>query len=185
MLQNGVRDTSRVSKFVLAGAHVLAFAGDDVAEDIARQLSLLLVAHPGDDLAQLGQTATKFRSIPNHGAILGIAQGKLWHLFFATAQYSGQPIFDKAVTGDATNAAVLFSERYYLSLQNNIEGLKKLAAHVICAGGRLNPAGVQGLEMMVWDKASGAIHCIDETEINELCAWSERVDKLLADQFLV
>jgi hypothetical protein len=178
MIQNGARQTSQVSKYVLSAKHVFAYAGDDVAEEIANQLSVALDADPNGNPCQIGQIKVKNlgKPIPNPCAVIGIAQGQLWHLSFGMGRYSGTPIVDKVVTGDSVNPAIFFSERYYPDLQDNFEGLKKLAAHVIRVGGVLNPAGVQGLEMLLWNSAADTLRRVGDREIQELCEWSEKQD---------
>jgi hypothetical protein len=177
-IQNGVRTTSQISKYILSGKHVFTFAGDDVAQEIAEQTVKALDANPFEDPGKAGQRIFNFlgRPVPNPGAVLGIAQGQLWHLSFSGSGYSATPISDKIVAGDALNAAVFFSERHYFDLQNSIDGLKKLAAHMICMGGKLNPAGVQGLEIIVWDRARDTIGRVDDHEIQALSDLSEKLD---------
>lgn len=64
--------------------------------------------------------------------------------------YSGGLVFDKSVIDDSTNAAVFFSERDYKASRGNLDGLDEASARVIRTGGKLNPAGSQGLEMLIW-----------------------------------
>jgi hypothetical protein len=182
----GVRQTSQRSKLVQAGNHIFAFAGDDSAELIAHMLSDDLTAKPY--VAPSDLVLPIFNSLnpkPQRAAIIGIARGQLWQLNFGLEMIvqRGGPVLDKALSGDSANAAVFFSERYYADLRDNIEGLKRLAAHVICTGAKLNPAGIAGLEMVVWDRKTDVISPVSDPEIQRLCDWSDRLDARLGKSF--
>jgi hypothetical protein len=187
-VQNGVRLTSRVSKFVPGRRSILAFAGDDWAERVARMACAAI-----DDA---GSTKTPpeilmdvvnplLPQIKNNGSVVGITDGDLWaaNFGFAAGYYSSAYAIDKIIAGDNTNAAGYFTEKYYSGLKNSTLALKRLAAHVICMGGKLNPSGVQGLEMFIWDKQSRTFVPIDQREIDALAVWSGTIDKIIADKF--
>jgi hypothetical protein len=173
--------TSQTTKFIRSTNHVFAFAGDDMAEKIAGDLRSLLDVNPSADLSQgLLDVLNSFgRPAPIYSTILGIARGQLW-LFSFGGNIIGGPttkvIDDKYVAGSG-NAAAFFSERYYDDMRGNTEALKKLAAHVICVGGRLNTQGVKGLEMMVWDRRTNTLSLVGGAEIQALRLWSEQLDK--------
>lgn len=83
------------------------------------------------------------------------------------------------VAGHQGNPARYWIDHYYR--QNNgqkksTDGLKKLAAHMIITGGILNPAGIEGLEMVV-GTASGGFEKIKPTEIDNLRKISEGIHK--------
>ncbi|MFZ0634345.1 MAG: hypothetical protein WA755_05545 [Candidatus Acidiferrales bacterium] len=80
---------------------------------------------------------------------------------------------DKAVFGNSANPARYFLERYYE--KGPIASLIPLAAHVVVNAGRLNPKGIEGLEI-VQCRDTGFEH-LKEDEINRLVKWSEGIDR--------
>lgn len=85
------------------------------------------------------------------------------------------PEFKHVINGDRGNPAGFFIERYFQQCKP-IQDLVALAAHTILIAGRLNPAGVSGLEI-VFCTAKG-FERVSEDGIAELI---ERSGKLDAD----
>jgi hypothetical protein len=56
-------------------------------------------------------------------------------------------VLEKAFAGDTLNPAVYWAERYYEGLP--VDKLKPLAAHVVAEAGRLNPALISGLDIVI------------------------------------
>jgi 20S proteasome alpha/beta subunit len=81
-------------------------------------------------------------------------------------------VFDKMCTGDLGNAALFFHEGYYT--QRPISELKFLAAHIVLSAARLNPIGVDGLEMVLCD--ANGIHSVSPGEIQEMKSRSTTLD---------
>lgn len=79
-----------------------------------------------------------------------------------------QSFRDKTISGDAANLASFFVECFYSygSPHRSVEQLKSLAATTIVFGGRLNPTGVAGLEMVVC--SDGKLTKVDEAELVDL-----------------
>jgi hypothetical protein len=73
-------------------------------------------------------------------------------------------IKDKAVVGDKVNAAVFWTERYYE--RKPIRSLIPLAAHLVISAGKLNPAGIGGLEIVLCE--SSGIHRLSDFCIRDL-----------------
>lgn len=73
---------------------------------------------------------------------------------------------DKTISGDAANLASFLTECFYPSPGRSVEQLKTLAAMTVLFGGRLNPTGVGGLEMVICK--NGETAQVDEEEIANL-----------------
>ena len=58
-----------------------------------------------------------------------------------------QIVLERAFAGDTLNPAVYWAERYYKG--SPVEKFKNLAAHVIAEAGRLNPALISGLDIVI------------------------------------
>lgn len=81
------------------------------------------------------------------------------------------------VAGHQGNPARYWIDHYYRQNEGkkkSKDGLKKLAAHMILTGGILNPAGVEGLEMVV-GTASEGFKKIKPSEIDDLRKISEGI----------
>lgn len=71
----------------------------------------------------------------------------LWRVNLDSFGLAVNWVLDKTVEGDAANTAVFFLERYYRAAP--IKQLLPLAAHCILTAAKLNPTGVEGLEIVV------------------------------------
>jgi len=78
----------------------------------------------------------------------------------------------KSIRGHIANPAIFFTEKYYE--QRPIVQLLPLAAHVIVNAGRINPRGIEGLEIVRCTK--GGFDPLKAEEIAELVDWSDKVD---------
>jgi len=81
--------------------------------------------------------------------------------------------YDKAVSGHRPNTATFFLERYY-DRTASIGELKLLAAHVILTASRLNPRGIEGMEIVTCTESG--LHMVPDKEIEGLTARSEKLD---------
>lgn len=96
-----------------------------------------------------------------------------------------QPILDRNKSGDESNAAIFFSERYFPSMSEErppIAHLLPLAAHIVLMAGRLNPTGVDGLEIAIC--RAGECRMLQEHELAPLRDFSNRLDDLVRSQFV-
>jgi hypothetical protein len=89
-------------------------------------------------------------------------------------------INDKAVVGDRVNAAIFWTERYYAA--KPIRNLIPLAAHLIVSAGKLNPAGIGGLEIVLCD-ASG-FHRLSDASIRDLELKTNELDERIEASLL-
>jgi hypothetical protein len=112
-------------------------------------------------------------------AFYGRNPAELWHLKIAK-QSQAIPIFDKRISGDLSNTAVFFSERYFRNQNRlNLTALKKLAAHVILMGHELNQPSVDGLEIMTFRYGDELAQSATETELAELQEFSLTLDSYI------
>jgi hypothetical protein len=81
----------------------------------------------------------------------------------------------KAVAGDHGNAAVFFVQRYYS--RKPMCDLLPLAAQLVIGGGKLNPYGIDGLEILLCE-ASG-FHPVPEESIRQLQARATALDETI------
>lgn len=113
-----------------------------------------------------------------HGSIM-VVHGRedsieLWHIDLD--DQPAQRLNDRACGGDLGNPAVFFLERY---LQGNepsltLEQLKMIAAHSVLMSGKLNPTGIQGLEIVLCRK--NGFERVSPAELSRLKARSEELD---------
>lgn len=90
-------------------------------------------------------------------------------------------IRDGAVhTGDTVNSATFWSERYCRAMP--INRLAPLAAHLILTAGRLNPAVIRGLEIVVCQ--SGGFDRLPEESIRNLESKSSEWDVKIGEMIL-
>ncbi len=80
---------------------------------------------------------------------------------------------DKAYEGEGSNSALYWAERYYGRRQ--IRDLIVPAAFSILAGGRLNPAGIEHLEIILCEQ--NGFHRLSNEEIQELEQLFDAFDK--------
>jgi len=82
-------------------------------------------------------------------------------------------VMDKCVMGHRANAATFLSEKYYQKLP--IKKLIYLAAHTVLTGGRINPNGIQGLEIILC--TDRGFEGVSDRRIAELTKWSDECDR--------
>ncbi|MGA8267232.1 MAG: hypothetical protein WB787_05695 [Candidatus Acidiferrales bacterium] len=85
---------------------------------------------------------------------------------------------DQIVFGHRANPARFFLERYYQRLP--IAKLLALAAHVVVNAGRINPRGIEGLEIVLCTKEG--FHRLSEQETDALTRWSDELDSKIMQQ---
>jgi hypothetical protein len=79
----------------------------------------------------------------------------------------------KIVKGHIANPALFFTERFYETLP--MSALLPLAVHTIMAAGRVNPRGIEGLEVIRCTR--DGFEPLSNDEIAGLVKWSEKLDK--------
>jgi hypothetical protein len=162
----------------------VAFAGSDLAERVAHDAIASDENLPWPDVIE---HAIKHHCNKNDGgaakaSILSIGNGDLCHFRFdlrgVERRESG---LGRAISGDHGNpAAIFFIDRYYGRRYVNdlkVYALKRLAAHAVLMGGKINTCYVEGLDIVVWDQQVGEIISIARPEIEELSRWSESLDR--------
>jgi hypothetical protein len=80
---------------------------------------------------------------------------------------------DKIVKGHIANPALFFTERFYQRLP--ISALLRLAAHTILTAGKINPRGIQGLEIILC--TNDGFSPVSISEITDLIEWSDEFDQ--------
>jgi hypothetical protein len=104
----------------------------------------------------------------------------IFHLHMGNKVAQCDIVKDKVVTGDGANAALFFTERYYQ--KRPIRELAFLTAHTVLVGGRLNPGGVSGLDIVFCE--SSGIGSLSEKSVAALRAKSEQLDDSLGRSLL-
>jgi hypothetical protein len=91
-----------------------------------------------------------------------------------------QEMFETAVAGDTTNAAIFWAERYYRKCP--LRELVPLAAQLVMSAAYLNSAMVRGLEIVTSDQTG--IHRLSDKSINQLQSatreWDTRIMELFS-----
>jgi hypothetical protein len=85
-------------------------------------------------------------------------------------------IEDKRFAGDDKNPAIYWAERYYAL--RPIEELVPIAAYMILAASKLNPAGIDGLEIVLCN--AFGVHLLPVEQIAALTAHSKDLESKLA-----
>jgi hypothetical protein len=118
-------------------------------------------------------------SSPRHyhvaGAMLLAYRGKdkveLWRIDLTGFAPGVNPVLDKVVQGDSANSAAFFL-RYYRPV--SVKGLLPIAAHCILTAGKMNPSGVEGLEIVV--ATIGETRKLEKQELEVLREASDRLE---------
>ncbi len=168
----------------------ISFAGNDLALKVAR--AAIGIANSSnsqpwpsmihDSIKRHAETETTGEI--TKCTILSVGYGKLCKFVFdrrgADADVPHEPDISFGVAGDFINpASSFFIDRYYGRSNEpdlDVSALKRLAAHVILAGHKLNPDVIAGLDMVVWNKEIEEIVVITGQEIKQLRAWSRSLD---------
>jgi hypothetical protein len=119
-----------------------------------------------------------------HGSILFVSRNdgksELWFADFRTGEIP-RNIQDRIWIGDVGNAAVFFLEKYAPAEPGfRIDELKLLAAHSVLMAGALNPAGVEGLELVLCRDGVGDFERIEREELAVLKERSAALDSTIA-----
>lgn len=99
----------------------------------------------------------------------------LWSMNYGR-QISVYPVNDKSHAGDPRSSAVLFAELYYRAHQT-IDELILLAAHSVLMAGKLNPTGINGLEIALWRNSESSPQRLSNSEIDELIGLSSDLNE--------
>lgn len=89
-------------------------------------------------------------------------------------------VMDRCIMGHRANAATFFSEKYYEKLP--LKKLIRLAAHIILTGGKINPNGIRGLEIVLCTK--DGFDFVPDEEIAALIEWSDALDSEIGQRIL-
>lgn len=116
-------------------------------------------------------------------AFYGRTPAELWHLKISK-ESQASPIYDKKISGDLSNTAAFFSERYCVNPASSLDlpALKKLAAHVIFMAHELNAPTIEGLEIMTFRYGEDSPVHVDEAEIRKLEEFSRELDQEIRKQ---
>jgi len=190
-----VTTTSRTSKIIVddAATVAIAYAGHEISRYVAgrilREPSVL--ESKGSyliDVEKLAETVYKEqeeqitqdsrRGFRTDSQLLIVQRKDLsrFHvLHMDRAKSLSEPRYDKAIIGHATNTACFFAERYYRKAP--VDALKLLAAHTILTAGRINPFGIEDLEMLVCTPEK--FESVTLEEISALKSRSQDIDDKL------
>jgi hypothetical protein len=151
----------------------------NLADHIVRNMSDADLQYPYDSLRTVAPEIVNRRGI--HGeeyasaevAVVTIQDGPKAYEITASRDRCDCWAQEKIIRGHIANPAVFFTERYYEQLP--IARLLPLAAHVIVNAGRINPRGIEGLEIVRCTK-EGFVS-LEAAEIAELMDWSDKMDR--------
>jgi hypothetical protein len=183
-LKNGlvgraVRYHTNCSKIRTGSEIVVSYAqdvktGDDVANAI---LSTFTADAPQEALERIASSIPEDNRNPVQGLIAAspfqlfrFQLAKIDEVWAATCEASVGVDY----SGDMTNAAIYWAERYYDELLT-VEQLLPLAAYMITCSHHLNTAGIGGLEIVTSD--SSGIHRVSPERILELRRQANETDK--------
>jgi len=184
---SGKRRTFSARKFRLADDKSMAvfYAKSGMATVAARRI-LKELQQPKDlraELERIGEDVINGDELKLDSEVVFVTSripGSIFHLHMGNNVAQCDIVKDKVVfTGDGANAALFFTERYYQ--KRPIRELALLAAHTVLVGGRLNPGGISGLDI-VFCEPSG-ITSLSEKSVAALRAKSEELDGSLGRSF--
>jgi hypothetical protein len=115
------------------------------------------------------------------GSALVAYAGNLFRVNFANLP-SANRVEDKTIEGDAANSGAFFIERYWKRMDaedRTIAKLLPITAHCVLMANRVNPTGVQGLEIAICRRE----RCEPLTDISRLEEFSEQLDSEIAKKF--
>lgn len=113
---------------------------------------------------------------------------ELWRVGWDPFAYGTQMavnfhILNKCVIGDVQNSGLFFLEKYWQS-GRTIDELLLLAAHNVLMVGKLNPTGVDGLEIAIW-RNGGKPEALSYNALNTLKTKSDILDSQIRDALSV
>lgn len=165
----------------------VSWAWDDIGETIASAL----VQNPDrldveSDLEQFIKDT--YRSALNNRSerlklnpraeLLAISRKNLGRALYVevdTGHCTVRPVQDKIYAGHIKNPGCYFVERYYEKGVLSVAELVPLAAHTVLAAGKLNPLGIEGLE--IFTCTNRGIETLPASEVESLSRRAERTDK--------
>jgi hypothetical protein len=194
MLRGIYRTSSNQQKIHIEGHVAYCSSGDDLAEVAAQTFCAQAASgFVGDSeihrrlVASAQEALTKEKGAKPNGLLsrrggsvlfaLRTADGRfqLWCLDVIGLAPTAQRVLNRIINGDWGNAAGFFIERYFPERRRPIQELRLLAAHTVLVAGRLNPAGVGGLEIVRC--SSAGFEKLGEDEIAALTEASMRLDE--------
>lgn len=123
----------------------------------------------------------QFRPYGWHGELLIISLDDLDHLLHLSLKESRARlniVENRFLAGDSSNPAGFFVEAYYANCSRRpIAELTFLAAHVILSGGRYNPAGIGGLEVVRC--TTEGFEWLSDSLISEIAKRSDELDAII------
>jgi hypothetical protein len=174
-----VRYHTNCSKIRTGSEIVVSYAqdvktGDDVANAI---LSTFTADAPQEAIERIASNIPEDNRNPVQGLIAAspfqlfrFQLAKIDEVWTATCEAS----LGLDYSGDMTNAAIYWAERYYDEFLT-VEQLLPLAAYMITCSHHLNTAGIGGLEIVTSD--SSGIHRVSRERILELRRQANETDK--------
>jgi 20S proteasome alpha/beta subunit len=166
VVMNNIMTTGVTSKILVddSSGIAIAYAGHEISQYIARRIlrEPSVLESKGSHLIEvekLAETVYKEQEEQitednRHSRIdswLFMVQRKdlsRFHVLHMDRTKSlSEPRYNMGIIGHATNTACFFAERYYRKAP--VDALKLLAAHTILTAGRINPLGIEDLEMLV------------------------------------
>ena len=187
---NGVRQTFNRSKIVVDHDRRIAVAcARDM--DISAKTAQVIIAEIGDRWSTLHieeiaeNVRGKMPKTRNANCLIVSPTLRIFRLETIRDDSGENPRsvcsehLDRAYAGQDVSAAIFWAERYYCQWQSL--KLIPLAAFLINAGNKLDPAGIEGLEIVLCD-ASG-IHRLSNDSINVLQSWANNTDEVLRTSF--
>jgi hypothetical protein len=165
------------SKFLSGSDSVCCYAGDIVAQHAAYHVRDSNCRGDKEELRQTlieaGNKAWRECGGPGGLSELGISRkvivafrnspSPLWLLQIFKTSIANE-VMDKVVAGDDKNTARHFSNNYVPYPPLPISKLINLAAHVVLVGGKENPSGVRGLEVVVIPRGESPIFLSKDQE---------------------
>lgn len=176
------------------GNVVVAFSGNQAVQNIAHHLveNLNGIENPVSQNqlesitnALLGNYIPEIRPkgptlavvFPHQGAL-----STLWEVSFYGQAFL-TPMTNRLIMGDRANPAIFFVERYCGDeIDKSLDSLTLMAAHMVLEGHPFNPSCVAGLDVVVSRNGEKPTF-LDEKELLALCDKSDRIHKLLIDNF--
>jgi hypothetical protein len=169
---------------------LLAFSGYEISQKVARAIladpNILDTDDPRHSIEELA-TQVYHEPFPDHATpprtdseILIVSLRNLNHLYSLEMKSTRCLLNvrkDKAVAGHQTNTAVFFTERYYT--RGSVFELAFLAAHTILEASKLNPCGIEGVEIFVCTREG--FKSLSDSEIAVLKKESDKLDRCLGN----
>jgi hypothetical protein len=188
VLNQNVNTTVMRSKIYIGDKMAACWSGEQfpstaLAEHIVTKLSPLDLRWPHPKLTKESQEIVNCKGI--HGEeywsaeAIAISVEEQPIIYDITATRDRCDCFSqpKVIKGHIANPACFFAERFFKDEYTSrfpIKRLMRLAAHVVTNGGRINPRGIEGLEVVLC--SSDGFTSLSSDEITALIEWSDGLD---------